>query len=44
MCLGVVEMRKGQFDKAIDYFLQALAISQRNGNQLGQMEGYITLG
>ncbi|WP_158828556.1 ATP-binding protein [Mucilaginibacter lacusdianchii] len=41
--LGVVELRKGKYDKAIGYFLQALKVAEKSKNVAGKMEAYLTL-
>jgi signal transduction histidine kinase len=41
--LGVVELRKGNYDKAIGYFLGALRISEQINDQFGIMEGNTTV-
>lgn len=39
--LGVVGKRKGNYDKALAYFMKALTISEKNKHQLGMLEGRV---
>lgn len=41
--LGVVELRKGNYDKAIGYFIQSLKVAELSNNTAGRMEAYLTL-
>lgn len=42
--LGVVFLRNGSFDKAIRFFLDALQISEKNGDRFGMMEANQCIG
>lgn len=42
--LGVVFLRNGSFDKAIQFFLDALRISEKNGDRFGMMEANQCMG
>lgn len=42
--LGVVFLRNGSFDKAIRFFLDALRISEKNGDRFGMMEANQCIG
>lgn len=42
--LGVVFLRNGSFDKAIQFFLDALRISEKNGDRFGMMEANQCIG
>lgn len=42
--LGVVYLRNGSFDKAIQFFLDALRISEKNGDRFGMMEANQCIG
>jgi signal transduction histidine kinase len=41
--LGVVEKRKGNFDKALAYFFKALKLSEQRQDKLGMLEGRVVL-
>ena len=41
--LGVVETRKGNYDRAAEYILTSLKISEQNNYQFGMMESYLIL-
>ncbi|MGA0557095.1 tetratricopeptide repeat protein [Larkinella sp. VNQ87] len=41
--IGVVELRNGNYDKAIQYFLQALKTSEEQQDLFGQMEAHYSI-
>ena len=41
--LGVVEKRKANYDKSLDYFLEALSLSTNNSDKMGILEARVVL-
>lgn len=41
--LGVVEKRKGNFNNALSYYMEALRLSEKNNHELGKLEARVVL-